>query len=289
MNIFLLLILVLTVVLFSKSCANFENYTQKILVDVPPNRSPLVTVPGFQKIPKIIMQTNERSVVPIGMRSTMDSIIEDNPDYGYIYFDDQEAKKFLQNNFPKEVADAYDSLKPGAYKADLFRHCFLYKNGGVYIDTGMVSKTPLRQLINPMDEFICPEDGGTFGLYNAFICCVPLHPIMKATIDITVSNVQNKNYGTDVLDITGPLVLANAFKSVTGMPVVPDKTYPKHIRTIAHKGGIHKYSHLTSAGEILSSNVVFFITKYPTYYDDGKWYHTKKHYGIMWHERDVFQ
>ena len=33
-----------------------------------------------------------------------------------------------------DVLNAYDSLIPGAYKADLFRYLVLYREGGVYLD-----------------------------------------------------------------------------------------------------------------------------------------------------------
>ena len=50
------------------------------------------------------------------------------------YYDDTGARDFIINNYPSEVLWAYDKLIPGAYKADLWRYCVLYINGGIYVD-----------------------------------------------------------------------------------------------------------------------------------------------------------
>jgi len=98
-------------------------------------------------IPKIIIQTNETGSVPKGMFDASRSLIDANPEYQYIYYTDTTSRKFLLENFPRRVVDAYDELIPGAYKADLFRYCVLWITGGVYIDMGMVAVTPLRDII----------------------------------------------------------------------------------------------------------------------------------------------
>ena len=41
---------------------------------------------------------------------------------------------FIKSHFSKRVLYAYDKLIPGAFKADLWRYCIIYINGGIYID-----------------------------------------------------------------------------------------------------------------------------------------------------------
>ena len=50
------------------------------------------------------------------------------------YFNDNMCREFIKNNFRVEVLHAYDILIPTAYKADLWRFCVLYINGGIYGD-----------------------------------------------------------------------------------------------------------------------------------------------------------
>ena len=65
-----------------------------------------------------------------------------NPDFKIKYYSDKGSREFIKNNYSKDIINAYDSLIPGAYKADLFRYCVLYKYGGIYSDlTQSVHKT----------------------------------------------------------------------------------------------------------------------------------------------------
>ena len=49
-------------------------------------------------------------------------------------FTDQECREYIKANFDNKVLWAYDTLAPTAFKADLWRYCVLYKEGGVYLD-----------------------------------------------------------------------------------------------------------------------------------------------------------
>ena len=44
------------------------------------------------------------------------------------------CREFIKNNFDLDILNAYDILKPGAFKADLWRCCILYIYGGIYLD-----------------------------------------------------------------------------------------------------------------------------------------------------------
>lgn len=303
-----LIIILLILVYFSKP----REYITKLVCwkDPPPTRDQqklasavvyrhanmVLSPTGFptktiQKIPKIIIQTNEKNAVPVDMYKSMKKLMDDNIDYEYIYFNNDDARKYLDENFNKKVLNAFDKVKPGAYKADLFRYCILYKMGGVYIDTPMVSKAPLDFLIDPLDEFISPEDNGTGGIYNAFICCTSGHPIIKKAMDMSIYNIENEIYGNDPhgdLSITGPILLRNAFKNVTGKRVRPGN-YGNGIKIIKHNAyHINTICPGPTIGHITHNNVLLFVTRYPTYHIDREWYNTSKRYRDMWVERDVF-
>lgn len=243
-----------------------------------------------QKIPFIIVQTNERRNVPSGMFDAIQSIRDMNPEYEYRYFDDNQAREYLQNNYGERYVNAYDDLIPGAYKADFFRYAFLYRTGGVYIDTGMVAMCPLRKLIHCEDEFIAPEDDDQNGIYNAFICCVPNHPIIIKTLEQCLKNIENRFFGTDTLQITGPDLMASAFETIMQQPVKSNCDYGSGIRLIYHKGpGYRRYLPNNNTGMIYAKNRLIMHTKYSGYYIDMGWYHTNKHYSILWLQRRVYR
>ena len=238
----------------------------------------------IRKIPYIIMQTNEKDEVPKAMANAIESIKERNVDCDYFYFTDEDAKDYLAKHFEPRVLKAYKKVKPGAFKADLFRYCFLYKNGGIYIDTGMVCLRNLSDYIRHDDTFVSPEDNGTGGIFNAFICCTPGHPIVKKALDIALTNIEKNDYGNHPLDVTGPTVLGNAFRDVMQMDVIVTKT----MGTVL---GLIKYQRAelcTFSGIITDGISDILKTKYPGYYIDQMWYNTNKHYSDMWHDMDVF-
>jgi hypothetical protein len=70
----------------------------------------------------------------------------------YKFYSDEAAASFLSTHFPSEIREAYDELRPGAFKADLFRYCVLLIHGGVYADVDIQLESTL--------DFAVPEDVG---------------------------------------------------------------------------------------------------------------------------------
>lgn len=235
-----------------------------------------------QKIPKVIFQTNEKTTIPVNMKKANDTIIKMNPEYAYIYFSDVDAKEYIKKNYSGRILQAYERLKPGAYKADLFRYCILNKEGGVYIDTGFIAKESLENVIKPHHEFVSSEDDGKGRIYNAFIASIPGHPILKKAIDKILQNVETQNYGRDYLDVTGPSMLGDIFKDTIGEDILPNKEYKNGVILL-------KFDHNREiGGDIKLQDKVIFITKYPNYYEDQKLYNTQLHYGALWRAKDIF-
>jgi len=236
-----------------------------------------------QAIPQRIIQTNERADVPSGMAEATQTLIQANPEYDYWYFDDNQAKQYLRSHFP-DVYQAYLTVRPGAYKADLFRYCVLYKDGGVYVDCGMKAIGKLTSVIAKTDTFVCPEDDQSGGLYNAFIACAPGHPIIAKAIEMCLHNIQNRAYTNNPLGITGPLLLARAFTDVVGQPIKPDTDYGNGVRTIRYE----REEICTTGGSISGDGVPLMYTRYDGYHIDRAWYNSSGHYSDMWRNKMVY-
>jgi mannosyltransferase OCH1-like enzyme len=82
-------------------------------------------------IPKIIIQTFREQNLEEYLQKIVDKIKILNNDYKYLYFSDIDCMNFLENNFSPIVLKCYNKIKPGAFKADLFRYCALYIHGGI--------------------------------------------------------------------------------------------------------------------------------------------------------------
>lgn len=125
----------------------------------------------------------------------------------YTLWDNDKIEKFLDDYFDRNVLDAYRTLLPYAYKADLARYCILYVYGGWYVDIN------IRMLeipdVSGYDLFLIRDyNNGVhtapWQLANGVIYAAPGHPVFKITIDAIVENCANMYYGKRTLSPTGP-------------------------------------------------------------------------------------
>ena len=164
----------------------------------------------YPVIPLNIYQTWHTKDLPPLMKNAVNKIIYNNPGFNYQLFDDNDCRNFIKDNFDTNVLNAFDSLIPGAYKADLWRYCILYKNGGVYLDIKYAPFNGFR-FINLMEKEHWVLDMDKNGIYNALIVCKPNNEILLKAINKVVDNVKNRFYGNSPLEPTGPLMLSQFF------------------------------------------------------------------------------
>ena len=161
-------------------------------------------------IPLNIFQTWHNKTLPPLMYNAVNKIKTLNPRFKYCLYDDNDCREFIKNNFQEDVLNAYDTLIPGAYKADLWRYCILYKEGGIYVD---IKYKPLNKFkfitLTESEHWVLDVDGN--GIYNALMVCKPENAILFAAIHQIVENVKNRFYGNSCLEPTGPHLLAKYF------------------------------------------------------------------------------
>jgi mannosyltransferase OCH1-like enzyme len=149
-----------------------------------------------------------------------------------LWFNNYDCDKFMKTQ-NKRIYNAYKILIPGAFKADLFRLCILYKYGGVYADSQTKPFISIKKMINLAQNcsFISVLDskfsGG--GIHNGFIISKPQHPFLKKCIENILNNVKNKRYTNHMLGVTGPLCLYNSIYSFNnninlGLNICDDKS-----------------------------------------------------------------
>ena len=170
-----------------------------------------------QKIPKKIFQTWKSNKMEIEMENTTKIIKNLNPEYEYKLFTDNECIEYIKNNFSEHVLFAYNNLIPGAFKADLFRYCILYQEGGIYIDCKMIPSKPFREIIKSDDSCILVNntfETNSSSIYNAFICSEPKNDLFLQSICQIVNNNLNLYYPIDPFAVTGPTLLYKIYKKL---------------------------------------------------------------------------
>jgi len=177
----------------------------------PINLPSIILKPHYKSIiPLKLYQTWEvKDNLPLKMKNNVDQLKRDNPEFEYFLYDDTMCRDFIKDNFPKDVLYAYDKLIPGAYRADLWRYCILYKNGGVYLDIKYRCMNGFKLIALTEKEYFVRdfENFEEIGIYNALMVCKPDNSILLKCINKIVENCQTEYYGPNYLYPTGPHLL----------------------------------------------------------------------------------
>lgn len=158
-------------------------------------------------IPKVIYQTWKTVNLTSKVRSVSERIRVLNPEYTMYLYDDDEIDSFIRLNFEERIYAAFSKLKNGAARADFWRYCVLYKNGGIYLDIDSEILRPLNELIDfKNDQCIITREGNP-GICNNWIMIFEKeHPILERTIELCCLNIEQtiKPARINVCYLTGP-------------------------------------------------------------------------------------
>lgn len=222
-------------------------------------------------IPKNIFQTWNTLDLPVKMQQSVNKLKTNHPEFTHYLYDDAMCRGFIKTHFDKKVVDAFDTLRPGAYKADLWRYCILYIMGGVYLDIKYqcVNGFSLNQLLD-REYFVLDRPGwwkkGQIGIYNGVMVCAKNNPLLLTAINKIVENVKNKDYGMNILYPTGPGLLGEVHGNDTSSFVL----FYKHPEEIVH----------AAKGCILKG--------YTGYREEQKQFHPLETYHELWPKRKIF-
>jgi mannosyltransferase OCH1-like enzyme len=221
-------------------------------------------------IPHNIFQTWHSKILPPLMIQSIKNIRMLNPYFKYYLFDDNDCRVFIRKHFRPDVLNAYDRLIPGAYKADLWRYCVLFIHGGIYLD---IKYQPLNgfRFINLTEKEHLVSDTNNINIYNGFMVCLPRNELLFKAIRQIVDNVHNRFYGNCALQPTGPALLAK-FVSI-GEEIV-DLTHTEINGDINYK--------------IIYFNNIPILKSYHGHSLEKDKYSIKKHYSILWRQRQVY-
>ena len=148
------------------------------------------------------------------MRRTMEENRRNNPEFTFHLFNDAECRRYIHDHFEADVLEAYDRLIPGAFKADLWRLCVMWREGGIYLDAKFSIRVPLREYVAGIsgpwmvkDDWQPRQDQTS--PYQGILLAPPGHPVFLRGIRKSVENVALRFYGFTCLEPTGPIMIAN--------------------------------------------------------------------------------
>lgn len=100
-------------------------------------------------IPNNVIQTCATKYVPLKLHSEILSAREKNHDFNFLTFNNKEMTRWMQENYcGTKILDAFSSCRFGVMKSDIFRYCYIYKNGGISLDL-------TKGLSKELNKFFC--------------------------------------------------------------------------------------------------------------------------------------
>lgn len=250
-----------------------KNNIQSILLSR--NSQPTRATEKKNVIPLNIFQTWHTLDLPIKMKENIELIKNQNPEFSYYLYDDEMCRDFIKDTFDGDVLFAFDKLKPGAYKADLWRYCVLYIKGGIYLDVKYKLVNGFK-LINLTDKEYYVRDriysidgkNNKAGVYQALLSCIPGNKMILECIQKIVENCKNDIYNDNDLGVTGPHLLescSNEQINITQLEL-----------------------YFTGNSIINSSNNNVILTYYQEYREEQEIYQKTDYYRKMWVKRDIY-
>ncbi len=122
-------------------------------------------------------------------------------DHEYRLWNLEDAAAFIEAQFPQDVATAFHTLVPFAYKADLFKFCLLKSLGGWVVDIGVrMLQSPLAAPIVEQDpDFVLFRSTGVWdppwNCSAALVYAKPGHVVFDTALGWVVENCQRRYYG----------------------------------------------------------------------------------------------
>lgn len=240
------------------------------------------------EIPKLIHQSY-KDALRINNLKACQSWKYLNPSFAYKFWNDEDCRNLIKQNFSKDVLKVYDSLYAGAFKADIFRLCVLYTEGGIWADISTVCESPINLLLNENIKMVTAYDGPAQSddfigvIWQAFIISTKGSPIIKSILDFTINKIlkpneyerlypwfKNKNCIHGPLSVTGPIVFATALNVFLGRDAADlfeENLYGDGIKVLSHLTKYIKYN----------GSIVLTI-KYPNFNKDRYNLHYSEYY-----------
>tara|TARA_B110000261_G_C13041007_1_gene340344 strand:+ start:52 stop:795 length:744 start_codon:yes stop_codon:yes gene_type:complete len=179
-------------------------------------------------IPKIIYQTWKSNDTNHSIDKLKKTWVDKNPNFEYIFFDDNDIIDFIRLNFDERINKCYKRILNGSLKADFFRYCVLYINGGVYIDIDISCETSLTTLFN-FDEIklITSTDNcrvhRSDRIYQGFLGGEENCKVFKMIIDHICSSIENGKFKNNIFDLSGPVIFSKILKEFMNIGINENK------------------------------------------------------------------
>ena len=153
------------------------------------------------------------------LRKTM---MEQNPEFEFVLFDDQELNNSIEEYFDKDVVNCYFKLNHYTPRADLWRYLMVHKFGCVYLDIDSLILKNIANLLKSNKTILTMEPNNV-----DFITWILIYKkndeILSTAAQMIIDNIKADKFKNDVMNLSGPSLLSRAIREVLGLPPYPQE------------------------------------------------------------------
>ena len=143
-----------------------------------------------------------------------------NTDWTIKEYNIEQGREYVSRHC-REHVEAFDVLKPTAFKADLLRYCILFTEGGIWMDDDIVLTESIDEMIHDMrhdhlfvfDRRVYKLLGGPNQIWNAFMVSTPRSRVFECAMKRISDNVRRRKNYSHSLYYTGPALLYRCVRS----------------------------------------------------------------------------
>jgi mannosyltransferase OCH1-like enzyme len=103
----------------------------------------------------------------------------------YTFFNDTKITEFFTTHTDPEFPDIqniFNSFTTGPHKADLFRYFYLYKLGGVFIDSDLMLYDDIENIIGKHSFVSVKAIKPAGSIFNGFLAATPANPTIREAL-----------------------------------------------------------------------------------------------------------
>ena len=165
------------------------------------------------------MQTWKNHDIPEKWKESPESIRKHMPNWKYVLMTDEDNREFVRINFP-DFLPYYDNFPHEIQKADAIRACWLYINGGIYMDLDFIVLKPLDPLFTSNNDLYVVSSGNVSStITNSFMASKPKNDIWLIYIEEMKKAAPFWSYGKHltVMSTTGPFCFSRSIRKWDGV------------------------------------------------------------------------
>lgn len=136
----------------------------------------------IKKIPSVFFQTS-REPLPTQYTDMIKHCL--TPEWSYEHYTDEGVFRFFEENpdteFP-QISDKFKEIVRGEHKADLFRYYYLYKKGGVFIDSDAMIYEPIEGIVCDYKFFSVESTNVPNTMFQGVIGAEPQNPLIYGAL-----------------------------------------------------------------------------------------------------------